>query len=68
MTRVRAKYGSRLTVKGKLQNGKVRFGIDADGLSAAQLGSISMEGGAVARIDSNGYLVRVPGGTLIRVY
>ena len=59
--------GGSLTIKGVLQPGKVRFGTDAGGLSEAQLGSIILAGGAVARIDENGYLVRVPRGTLIRV-
>ena len=59
--------GSRLSIQGQLQNGKVRFGADAEGLSAAQLGGITLGGGAVARIDANGYLVRIPFGTLIRV-
>ena len=59
--------GGTLTITGKLQNGKVRFGADAGGLSAVQLASIKMPGDASTRIDANGYLVRVPRGTLIRV-
>ena len=58
--------GGKLTIKGRLQPGKVRFGTDAGGLSATQLGSIVMDG-ASKRIDGNGYLVRVPLGTLILV-
>jgi hypothetical protein len=57
--------GARLTVKGNLQNGKLRFGADAGGLSAAQLANIVMEGDAGVRIDADGWLVRVPRGTLI---
>jgi autotransporter-associated beta strand protein len=60
-------HGARLTVRGKLQNGKVRFGAGAGGLSAEQLAGIVMEGDAGVRIDADGWLVRVPRGTMLSV-
>ena len=59
--------GGTLMITGKLQNGKLRFGTNANGVSAVQLASIKMSGDASTRIDANGYLVRISRGTLIRV-
>jgi autotransporter-associated beta strand protein len=59
--------GSTLTIIGKLQNGKVRFGITAGGVTAAQLASIKMTGDFSTRIDADGYLVRVPHGTVLSI-
>lgn len=59
--------GHTLTIKGRLEPGKVRFGTDLNGLSGAQLSHLAMTGGAGVKIDANGYLVRVLRGTVILV-
>jgi len=53
-----------LTVNGKLGAATLRFGADGNGLTAAQLASISNRDRPVY-LDAQGYLRQIPGGTVL---
>ena len=59
-------WGGTLTINGRLGPTSLRFGTDADGLTAVQIAGIRNRGDKVA-IDANGYLRRIPSGTFISV-
>ena len=59
-------WGGTLTINGRLGPASLRFGTDAYGLTPSQLAAINNRGAKVA-LDANGYLRRVPAGTVIFV-
>jgi autotransporter-associated beta strand protein len=58
--------GAALTITGELGKAKVRFGTDANGLTAAQLGQINY-GGHRVMIDAGGYLHEAPKGIVLQM-
>ncbi len=59
-------WTGRLSITGKLGPATLRFGTDGNGLTAAQLATITCRGFSV-RLDAQGYLLQNPPGTLISV-
>jgi len=60
------KWTGTLAITGKLGPTTLRFGTDGNGLTAAQLATITCRGFSV-RLSGQGYLLQNPPGTLIRV-
>ena len=56
-------WGGKVTINGRLGPTSLRFGTDGNGLTAAQIAAINNRGAKVA-LDANGYLCRIPPGTL----
>ena len=59
-------WGGTLTINGTLGPHTLRFGTDANGLTAAQIAATRYRGGKVT-IDAEGYLHRILAGTLLSV-
>lgn len=55
-----------LTINGRLSPTTLRFGTDENGLTASQLAAISNRGASVY-LDAQGYLQRIPDGTILSV-